>query len=137
MFLQTLQTNQLPIPPPQPHQLSMRPPFHHHAPLDHEDTIRLLDRAQPVGHRDRRPAPRGLVQRRLHHLLGLAVQRAGGLVQEQDLGVAQEGARDSDALFLSAREERGFGADGGGEAVSVKGSFGLAAWVGLEMGRGG
>mmetsp|Transcript_47370 Transcript_47370/g.88270 ORF Transcript_47370/g.88270 Transcript_47370/m.88270 type:complete len:371 (-) Transcript_47370:394-1506(-) len=48
--------------------------------------------------------PNELVNRRLHNLLALRVQGAGGLVQEQDLGTVDEGARDGDALLLPARE---------------------------------
>ena len=120
-LLQTLQTNQLPIPPALHHQLMMRPTLHHNPLINHIDHIRLLDRTQPMRHRDRGSALRRRIQRRLHDLLALGVQRGGRFVEEEDLWIAQEGAGDGDALFLAAGEEGGFAADGGGEAVAAIG----------------
>ena len=50
-----------------------------------------------------RPSAR-LVERLLHGALGLGVQRAGGLVEHQHRRVAQDRARDRDALLLAAGE---------------------------------
>jgi hypothetical protein len=69
--------------------------------------------------RDRRPPFRGSIKRSLDDLLGLRVQGTGRFVEEEDSGMAEQGTRDGDALFLAAGEERGFRADGGGEAVAV------------------
>ena len=38
------------------------------------------------------------------HLLGGGVERGRGLVQQQDGGLLDDGARDGDALLLPARE---------------------------------
>mmetsp|Transcript_8812 Transcript_8812/g.23595 ORF Transcript_8812/g.23595 Transcript_8812/m.23595 type:complete len:291 (+) Transcript_8812:229-1101(+) len=46
------------------------------------------------------------VDRLLHDVLVLAVERARRLVQEQHLGVANDGAGDRDALLLAARDPR-------------------------------
>lgn len=47
------------------------------------------------------------------YLLALGVQGGGGLVQEQDLGVAYDRPGDGDALLLSARKLRTLRADVG------------------------
>ena len=49
-------------------------------------------------------SPSQPVQRRLHRALGLGVQRARRLVEHEHRRVAQDGARDRDALLLAARE---------------------------------
>ena len=38
------------------------------------------------------------------HLLARVVERAGGLVEQHDAGLLDDGARDGDALLLPARE---------------------------------
>lgn len=118
LLLQTLQLHQLPIPALHRHQLSMRATLHHHPSIDHVDDIRLLDGAQAMRHRDGGAALRGLVQGRLHNLLRLRVQRAGGFVEEEDLGVAEQGARDGDTLFLASGQQGRFTADWGFESVA-------------------
>lgn len=45
------------------------------------------------------------------YLLALRVQSGGGLVQEQDLGVADDGPGDGNTLLLAARQLRTLGAD--------------------------
>ena len=92
--------------------------LHHHAAINDIDDVSLLDGAEAVRDRDGGAAARGGVQGRLHHLLRLGVERAGGLVEEEDLRVAEQGARDGDALFLAAGEEGRFAADLGFEAVA-------------------
>jgi hypothetical protein len=57
-----------------------------------------------VGDEHHRQTIRQLAQRILHALLGLAVQRARRLVQEQDPGPPDECASEGDALPLPARE---------------------------------
>ena len=44
------------------------------------------------------------LQRLLDVVLGLRVQGAGGLVEQHDAGLLDDGARDGDALLLPARE---------------------------------
>lgn len=78
----------------------------HDAPrIKHIDDIRLLDRAESVGDRNRRAPLRGRVERRLHNLLALRVERAGGLVEEEDLGVSDQCAGDCNTLLLASGEE--------------------------------
>lgn len=118
--LQTLQIHQLKVLPPLMQQLAMRPTLRDPALIKHVDHIRLLDRAQPMRHRDRRSALRCGIKGGLDNLFGFRVEGRGGLVEEKDFGVAEEGAGDGDTLFLAAREHAAFGADDGGEAVTVE-----------------
>src|SRR3954454_16906111 len=57
--------------------------------LEHDDLVGVADGRQAVGDGDRRAALRELVERRLHRALGLVVQRAGRLVEDEDRRVAQ------------------------------------------------
>lgn len=51
--------------------------------------------------------------------LGFGVEGAGGFVEDEDVGVLEEGARDGDALFLAARELGAAGAGVGLESVGL------------------
>ena len=57
------------------------------------------------------------VERHLHQALVLGVERAGGLVEEQQRGVAQDRARDRDPLPLAAGQAHALLAEEGGEAL--------------------
>ena len=57
-----------------------------------------------MGDHDRGAAFGNLVERRLDRLLGSAVERAGGFVEDQDRRVLEQGAGDCHALFFAARE---------------------------------
>lgn len=81
-LFQTLQTHQLPIPSPLPHQLVVPPTFHNHPPLNHINDIRLLDGTQPMRHRDGGPPLGRGVERRLDDFLALAVQRRSRFVEK-------------------------------------------------------
>ena len=120
MLLQTLQANQFPVPALQPHQLRVRAPLNHNSPVHHEDTIRFLNRAQPVRHGDSRTAFGSFVESGLDDFFAFRVQGRGGFVEEQDLRVAEECAGDGDTLLLTPREESGFGSDWGCESVTGK-----------------
>jgi hypothetical protein len=52
-------------------------------------------------------AHHGLVEGPLHQLLVLGVEGAGGLVQQQDRGLADQGPGDGQALSLAAGEAAG------------------------------
>mmetsp|Transcript_29095 Transcript_29095/g.94889 ORF Transcript_29095/g.94889 Transcript_29095/m.94889 type:complete len:255 (+) Transcript_29095:114-878(+) len=125
---------QLPVMPVERKELAMGALLHDATLVHHHDLVRVLDRGQPVRDHDR-GAPLGLeqlVQRRLHHALALRVQRAGGLVQQQDGRVPQDGARDAHALLLPARDAPAAQADarlvplrhGHDEVVGVGGARG-------------
>lgn len=53
----------------------------------------------------------------LHQLFALGVEGAGGLVQQEDRGLAHQGAGDGQALALAARQGLGALADRGVEAL--------------------
>ena len=57
------------------------------------------------------------VERGLHRALALGVEGGGGLVEEQDRRVLQDGAGDGDALALAAGERHAALADHGGVAL--------------------
>jgi len=80
----------------------VRAVFHNPARVKHVNHVGLLDGAQPVRDGNRGAALCRLVEGRLHHLFRLRVQGRRGLVEEEHLGVAQEGPRNGDALFLPA-----------------------------------
>ena len=61
-------------------QLSLQPAAHAHL-LHHRDAVGADDGGQPVGDHDGGAPHHEAVQRALHQLLALAVQRARGLVQ--------------------------------------------------------
>ena len=64
-------------------QLSMRPLLRTPPLLDQEDTIRPMDRIQPMRNRHNRRPSRQRPQRLLDALLRLHVQRTRRLIQEQ------------------------------------------------------
>ncbi len=74
------------------------------SPVEHDDLVGVADRRQPVRDRDRGAARREGVDGLLHGLLGLRVQGAGRLVEDEDGRVPQDGAGDRQALLLAAGE---------------------------------
>ena len=87
--------------------------------VKHVNHVGFLDRAEAVRDGDGGSALGGSIESSLDDLLGLGVEGRGGFVEEEDLGVAKEGAGDGDALLLAAGEHAAFAADDGVEAVSV------------------
>ncbi len=73
--------------------------------VDHEDVVRRLDRREPVGDHEGRAAVLELLERLLDLALRVRVERPRGLVEDQDLGVLDDRARDREALPLAAREQ--------------------------------
>ena len=72
--------------------------------IDHDDLVGLQDRADALRH-DEAGVPIMLrFQRVLDLRLGLHVDRAGAVVQDQDLRARQQRAGDGEALLLPARE---------------------------------
>jgi hypothetical protein len=67
------------------------------------DDISLLDRAETVSHSDGSTTTSSSIQSSLDDLLGLRIQSGSGFVEEEDLGVAEEGAGDGYTLLLAAR----------------------------------
>ena len=85
------------------HQFVVRCPTSTTCPRSmHDQPVGLAQRRQPVGDGDRGAALHQVVERLLDLLLGLGVDRRGGLVEDQDARVDQQRARDRDALALAA-----------------------------------
>ncbi len=96
---------------------------------EHQDLVGALDRAQARGDDEGgAPAHHG-VERLLDQILGLHIHAGGGVVEDQDARVEQEGAGDGDALLLAAGERDAALADPGVVAV------GEAADEVVERGR--
>lgn len=74
------------------------------AALDDGDRVAVLDGGEAMGHHDGGAPHHDPVQRVLHDLLRVRVQRAGGLVQQQNARVLQNGPRDGDPLLLPSRQ---------------------------------
>ena len=80
----------------------MRPLLHDTAAVEHDDHVRVADRAQPVGHDDAGAA--ALPQAVVDLQLGYRIERRGGFVEHQDGGVGHERAGDLQTLALPAAE---------------------------------
>src|SRR5690606_27512507 len=80
--------------------------LHYLALAQHQDQIRVPDRREPVRDHEDRPAGEQLLRSLLDQLLGLAVQRARRLVEDQDRRIAQHRPGDRDSLALTTREAR-------------------------------
>jgi hypothetical protein len=73
--------------------------------LDDDDFVGVADGGEAVRDDDG-GAPGGeALEGGLHEALADGVQRAGGLVQQQDLGVLQQRPRNGDALLLAAAQQ--------------------------------
>ena len=87
----------------------MTPLLHDATILDITNHVCSPDGRQPVGYDNCRPLATRIslqhpVQGLLHDELAFVVQRGGGLVQEQDLGLLHQGPGDSDPLLLPAAQ---------------------------------
>ena len=74
------------------------------AAVEHDQPVHRRDGREPVRDRHHRLALHQRVQAGLDRRLDLGVERAGGLVEQQDRCVLQDHPRDGDALALPARE---------------------------------
>ena len=72
--------------------------------LHHHDAIGQRKHGQPVRDQDRGAVAGELFQDLLDGLLALQIDLAGGLVEDQDGRIAEDGPRQGDALPLSAGE---------------------------------
>ena len=93
-----------------------------------------------MGDRDGRPAPGCVVEGGLDGALGLVVEGAGGLVEDEHRRVAQQRPRDGEPLLLAAGEPVPAGADHGVVAVGEAGEHvvdprGPAGVLDLGVGR--
>ena len=86
------------------HQLVVRAVLDEPALLEHQDQVGVADRAQAVRDDEGRAPFEQRVHVLLHDALRLGVERARGLVEDQDRRASIERARDRDALALAAGE---------------------------------
>lgn len=70
----------------------------------HQDAVGMADGRQAMGDDQRGSPVRQAQQRLLHRPFALIVERAGRLVEDQNLRILEEGAGDGDALALAARK---------------------------------
>src|SRR5258706_6185068 len=75
------------------------------AALDGDDAVGQTPRGEPVGDDQDRPAGTDLAHVLLDDSLALVVERAGGLVEDQDPWAGSKRSRDGNALTLTAREQ--------------------------------
>ena len=80
----------------------MRPLLGHPAGLHDDDVVGLVHGRQAVRDHDGGAARLEMIERVAEQRLGFGVERAGRLVEQQDLRIAQHGARDRQALPLAA-----------------------------------
>lgn len=69
-----------------------------------EDAVGISEGGKTVGDRDGGAPRRESVQRLLDIFLGFGVERGGGLIKDQDLGVVDQGSCNGDALSFPARK---------------------------------
>ena len=72
--------------------------------LEHDNAVGLLHGSEAVSDDQRGAILRRIVQRPLHQPFAGSIERAGGLVKQQDRRILQDRACDRDALMLSAKE---------------------------------
>ena len=87
------------------------------AAVDDDDLVGERDRREAVGDDEGRPALHHLAQAALDRRLGARVDRGGGVVEDQDPRVGEQGAGDRDPLALAAGEGQAALADQGLVAV--------------------
>ena len=74
--------------------------------VHHHDAIGLQHGRQPMRDDDGGAALHEFLERLLHQPLGFRIQRTGGLVEQQNRRILEDGARQRDALALAARQPR-------------------------------
>ena len=72
--------------------------------LQNQGLVAFGQRRQPVRHDDHRAATRDAQQVGVDQRLAFRIERAGGLVQDQDARVVDQRAGDGEALLLTARK---------------------------------
>ncbi len=86
------------------HELRVPAGLHHAPGLEGENPVGADHAREPVREDQGRPAFHEPVERFLDHRLTLGIHRGERFVQDEDGGIAQEGARDRDPLALAAGE---------------------------------
>src|SRR4051812_6091106 len=84
-------------------QLGVTAAFGDPAAIEHDDLVGVDDGGEAMGDHDGGAAAAHLFQRALDLLLGAGVERAGRLVEQQDVRILENGAGDRHPLFFAAR----------------------------------
>ena len=72
--------------------------------VQHQDGVGVFKGEQPLGDNEGGTPFHQHIQCLLDEMLGLGVHAAGGVIEDEDAGVGEQGAGDGDALFLPTRE---------------------------------
>lgn len=116
------------------HELVVGAGFDDAAVFDHGDEVGVADGAEAVGDDEAGAAGHETREAPLDEALGLGVEVAGGLVEDQDFRIGEDGAGDGEALLLAAREaDAPLAYDG---VVALLELFDEAGGVGLGRGVG-
>ena len=87
--------------------------------VKHADAVGLLDGGEAVGNDKAGAVGAKVFKRFLDESLGVVVERGGGLVEQQQRGIFQQGAGDGEPLFFAAGEAAAALAGDGVEAVGT------------------
>ena len=79
--------------------------FHDAAMVEDNDAVGPHDGGEAVGDDDGRAIAEHVVEGSLQEALAFGVEGRGGLVEDEQFGIAQQRAGDADALALSAGEK--------------------------------
>src|SRR5713101_13040 len=93
---------ELPVSPVRFEQFFMSAALNNLTAFQHQDLIGAANRRKPVSDHERRAPAAQLTQPVLNQGFAFAVQAGSCLVKDQQFGVGENGARDGDALSLSA-----------------------------------
>ena len=129
------------IQPARREQYVVRTALHQPAVGEHDDQVRVAHRREAVCDHEHRAVRHQAVDRLLYEALGLGVEGAGRLVEDQERWIAQQRPRDRDALALPAGEPRAALAQQGvvglrelgDELVRVRGAGGAAYLLEREV----
>jgi hypothetical protein len=94
-----------------------------------QDAAGLLDRGQAMGDDEGRAPAHDALERRLHEALAFSVEGAGGLIEQQNRRIAQDGASNGEALPLACRQRHA--------ALAETGFVALRQRLDEAMGLGG
>src|SRR5271165_3234161 len=95
---------QMAVEPVQLKQVLMPSAFDESASVDHQDQVGVADRGKAVGDYQHDAVFGDAVHVFLDGALGLVVEGAGGLVEDQHAGTTQQGPGDGEALTLATGE---------------------------------
>ncbi len=78
----------------------------HASGFEHDGAVGLQHRCQPMSDDECGAILHQPPEGQLHQTLGLGIECAGGLIEQQDRRILEDCARDGDALALPARQPR-------------------------------